>query len=383
MAREVAVTGDREVAVTREVKISARPRLWHSKAFRERMAQVLAMLLVAIGAGIILVPVAWMVSTSLKTQNTVVSLPPDFIPRQSQSVEVNGQKLYLYDVTIDGETRVLAAVKLDPEKSEFVDPDDPSQIYHAPASQARKHKMVWAHWENYVETWTFATTPFGVFMKNTTIYALVAVFGEVLTCSLVAYGFARLRAPGKNFLFMLLLGTMMLPWAVTMIPSYVLFTKYIPDFLNGLLDTKIKLADTWLPLMIPKFFGSAYLIFLIRQFYMGIHKDYDDAARIDGCGFFQTWWRIIIPMSRPVLTAVAILSFMYHWNDYGGPLIYLSTTEKLPLSVGLANFSEAYGGTPYHLMMAASLIAVAPLVAIFFALNRYFVQGVVVSGVKG
>ena len=322
----------KEIAASQKVpraKARARPRLWGSKKFRQRVTQVLATVLIAIGGAVILVPVFWMFSTSLKTQNTVVSLPPDFIPRQSQSVEVNGRKLYLYDVDIDGETKVLAAVKLDPEKSEFVDPNDPSQVYYAPASQARKHKMVWAHWENYVETWTFATTPFGTFMKNTTIYALVAVFGEVLTCSLVSYGFARLRAPGKNFLFMLLLGTMMLPWAVTMIPSYVLFTRYIPDFLGNLLDTKIKLADTWWPLMVPKFFGSAYLIFLVRQFYMGIPKDYDDAARIDGCGFFQTWARIILPMSRPVL------------------------------------------------------IAVAPLVIIFFALNRYFVQGVVVSGIKG
>jgi multiple sugar transport system permease protein len=116
---------------------------------------------------------------------------------------------------------------------------------------------------------------------------------------------------------------------------------------------------------------------------MGIQQDYFDAARIDGCGFFQSWWRILIPMSQPVLVAIAILSFMYHWNDYMGPLIYLSSTEKIPLSVGLANFNEAYGGTPWHLMMAASLIAVAPLVLIFFALNRYFIQGVVVSGIKG
>jgi multiple sugar transport system permease protein len=116
---------------------------------------------------------------------------------------------------------------------------------------------------------------------------------------------------------------------------------------------------------------------------MSIPKDYDDAARIDGCGYFQTWLRIILPMSQPVLTAVAILSFSYHWNDYMGPLIYLNTTVKWPLSVGLANFQTAYGGTPWHLMMAASLIAVAPLVLIFFALNRYFVQGIVVSGIKG
>jgi len=310
-------------------------------------------------------------------------MPPEFIPHESARVIINGEDLFLYDVNIDGKTLLLAGVKLDPEKSEFVDPQDPSKVYYAPADQATKHRIVWAHWENYREAWTFVTTPFGIFMKNTTIYALVAVFGELLSCSLVSYGFARLRAPGKNLLFALLLGTMMLPWAVVMIPSYVLFTRYIPEFLNKLLDTKIKLADTWWPLMVPKFFGSAYLIFLVRQFYMGIHKDYDDAARIDGCGFFQTWWRIIIPMSRPVLTAVAILSFQWHWNDYMGPLIYLSSTRKLPLSVGLANFKAAYGGTPWHLMMAASLIAVVPLIIIFFALNRYFVQGVVVSGVKG
>jgi multiple sugar transport system permease protein len=268
-------------------------------------------------------------------------------------------------------------------KSEFVDPADPSKVYYAPAGQAEKHEESIFHWENYKTAWTYRTTPFQIFMKNTLIYALLAVFGEVLSCSLVAFGFARLRAPGKDLLFMLVLGTMMLPWAVTMIPSYVLFTRYIPDILNGLLHTNIKLADTWWPLYIPKFFGSAYLIFLIRQFYMGIPKDYDDAARIDGCGYLQTWWRIIIPMSRPVLTAVAILSFMYHWNDYMGPLIYLSSTSKLPLSVGLAQFQAAYGGTPWHLMMAGSVIAVAPLVLIFFALNRYFIQGVVVSGIKG
>ena len=356
--------------------------LWKSKKFRHRAVQVVCTLIATAGAVIILIPVVWMFSTSLKTRFNVSSLPPDFIPRESQKVEVNGKSLFVYDVTIDGETRRLAAVKLDPERSEFVDADT-GEVFYAPASAARKHRIVKAHWENYREAWTFQTTPFAIFMKNTVIYACVSMFGELLSCSFVAYGFARLRAPGKNVLFMALLATMMLPWAVIMIPSYVLFTKYIPDFLNKLFSSNIKLADTWWPLMVPKFFGSAYLIFLIRQFYMSINKEYDDAARIDGCGFFQTWWRIIIPMSQPVLTAVAILSFTWWWNEYMGPLIYLSSTHKLPLSVGLANFQEAYGGTPWHLMMAASLIAVAPLIVIFFALNRYFIQGVVVSGIKG
>jgi multiple sugar transport system permease protein len=369
--------------VVRAEGVRIREGVWQSKKFLARLTQVVSTLLIAIGAVIILIPVAWMFSTSLKTKFTVTSFPPDFIPREAQRVQINGKSLFLYDVEIDGKIRTLAAVKLDPEKSEFVDPEHPDQVYYAPISKAQKHQVVVAHWENYKEVWTFATTPFGTFMKNTAIYATVAVIGELLSCSLVAYGFARLRAPGKNFLFMLLLGTMMLPWAVTMIPSYVLFTKYIPYILNRLFGAEIRLADTWWPLMVPKFFGSAYLIFLIRQFYMGINKEYDEAARIDGCGFFQIWLRIIVPMSQPVLTAVAILSFQWHWNDYMGPLIYLSSTEKLPLSVGLANFNEAYGGTPWHLMMAASLIAVGPLILIFFALNRYFVQGVVISGIKG
>jgi multiple sugar transport system permease protein len=381
MARNVTTAGD--ISGTRKFVMRSRAATWQSKKFRQRFTQVIATLLTLIGAFIIMIPVIWMISTSLKSQSNVLSIPPEWIPMEPVRVNVNGQDLFLYDVNIDGEIRVLAAVKLDPLKSKFVDPNNPDQVYFAPADSAIKHREPIIHWENYRTAWTYATTPFAIFMKNTLIYALIAVIGEVLSCSLVAFGFARLRAPGKNALFVLVLGTMMLPWAVTMIPSYVLFTRYIPNIINSVLGTKLVLADTWWPLWIPKFFGSAYLIFLIRQFYMGIPKDYDDAARIDGCGYFQIWWRIILPMSRPVLTAVAILSFMYHWNDYMGPLIYLNSTPKLPLSVGLAQFQVAYGGTPWHLMMAASVIAVLPLVLIFFVLNRYFVQGVVVSGVKG
>ena len=366
-----------------KTQVRARPRMLFGKKLRERTTQVVATLVIALGAFVVMIPVIWMLSTSLKLRTNVATIPPEWIPVEVERVNVDGENVFLYDVVIDGQTRVLAAKQLDPEKTAFFDPANPSQIIYAPGRDVAKHQKVMFHWENYYEAWTFRTTPFAIFMKNTLVYALIAVTGEVLSCSLVAYGFARLRAPGKDILFMLVLGTMMLPWAVTMIPSYVLFVKYIPDFLTQLLQQDIKLADTWWPLWVPKFFGSAYLIFLIRQFFMGIPKDYDDAARIDGCGYFQTWLRIILPMSQPVLTAVAILSFSYHWNDYMGPLIYLNTTDKWPLSVGLANFQVSYGGTPWHLMMAASLIAVAPLVLIFFALNRYFVQGIVVSGIKG
>jgi multiple sugar transport system permease protein len=367
----------------RQARAGARLHLWQSRKLRGCRAQVLFTIVIAVGAAIIMVPVIWMISTSLKAATNITAIPPEWIPVEVERVKVNGEELSLYDVTIDSQTRVLAAKKLDPKKSVFVDPANPAQVYYAPADQARQHTKVVIHWENYYHAWTFASTPFATYMKNTIIYALIGVIGEVLSSSLVAYGFARLAAPDKDFLFLMLMGTMMLPWAVTMIPSFLLFTRYIPDFLSSLLGVKIALVDTWWPLWVPNFFGSAYLIFLVRQFYMGISKDYDDAARIDGCGYFQIWLRIIIPMSRPVLVAVAILSFMYHWNDYMGPLIYLSSTEKLPVSVGLANFQVSYGGTPWHLMMAGSVIAVFPLVLIFFALNRYFVQGIVVSGIKG
>lgn len=372
-----------ELSEAYRAPVAQRTSLLGSKRFRDLLSRTLSTFLVAFGAVLIMVPVVWMISTSLKGESNVLAIPPEWIPLEPVRVEIDGKNYFLYDVTIDGQTQTLAAIKLNPEKSIFVDPANPTVEIYAPSSAAVKTQQVKIHWENYQTVWNYGATPFALFMQNTIIYALLAVIGEVLSCSLVAFGFARLRAPGKNFLFLLVLATMMLPWAVLMIPQYVLFTNHIPAIINGIFGTNIKLADTWWPLWIPKFFGSAYLIFLVRQFYMGIPKDYDDAARIDGCGYFQTWWRIIIPMSRPVLTAVAILSFMFHWNDYMGPLIYLNSTDKLPLSVGLAQFQVAYGGTPYHLMMAAALISVAPLVLIFFALNRYFVQGVVVSGVKG
>jgi|Deesub1362A_J573_1020465.scaffolds.fasta_scaffold02773_6 multiple sugar transport system permease protein len=296
-----------EQTLVRPARIVEAIPFWQRRSVRRAATTIFATTVATIGAVVIMIPLLWMISTSLKTKFTALQLPPQWIPRP-------------------------------------------------------------AHWENYPDALTFL--PFHLFFRNTIMYATLTAFGETLSCSLVAYGFARLRAPGKNVLFLIVLGTLMLPYQVTMIPQYVLF-----KFLGWI--------DTWKPLIVPTFFGSAYLIFLLRQFYMSIHQDIVDAARIDGCSYFDIWWRIFLPLSRPALTAVALLSFMYHWNDYLGPLIYLSTTEKLPVSVGLANFTAAYGGTPWHWLMAASVTAVAPLVVIFFFMQRYFIQGIVITGVKG
>lgn len=179
---------------------------------------------------------------------------------------------------------------------------------------------------------------------------------------------------------------MMIPVYLTIIPQYVLWARQFPDLLKNLFGIKVQFIDTYWPLILPSFFSSAYEIFLLRQFFSTIPRDYDDAARIDGASYLQIWRQVILPMSRPVLLAVAMIDIMFYWNEYCYPLIYLNSPDKLPLWVGLATFQSVYvvsGPPPYHLIMAGSLISILLLILLFFALNRYFIQGVVVSGVKG
>ncbi|EXX85412.1 sugar ABC transporter ATP-binding protein, partial [Paenibacillus darwinianus] len=160
------------------------------------------------------------------------------------------------------------------------------------------------------------------------------------------------------------------PPQVTLIPQYLLFNK-------------LDWIDTYLPLIIPSLAGSAFLIFLLRQFYMGISKELDEAVKIDGGGYSTMFFRIILPLSIPAMATAAILEFMYRWNDLIGPLIYLSTGSKYPLSLGLSNFTAAYGATPWNLLMAASIVAVTPPLLLFFFAQKYFIQGIVISGSKG
>jgi len=289
-------------------------------------------------------------------------------------------------VTINGEVKTLAMVRLNPTKSEFFDPADPQTKIYAPAADAKKHRVVKVHWENYLDIWSYELAPFSRYVGNTVFYTLLNTIGSVLVNSFVAFGFARLRAPGKNTLFFIVLATMMIPVYATIIPQYVLWARQFPDLLKALFGIKVQFIDTYWPLILPSFFGSAYEIFLLRQFFSTIPRDYDDAARIDGANYLQIWWKVILPMSRPVLLAVAMIDIMFYWNEYFYPLIYLNSPDKLPLSVGLATFQSVYavsGPPPFHLIMAGSLISILPLAIVFFALNRYFIQGVVVSGVKG
>lgn len=227
-----------------------------------------------------------------------------------------------------------------------------------------------AEWGNFAAAWQAA--PFGLYFRNTLIIAVGAVTGAVLSSSLVAYAFARLRWPGRDAFFVLVLATMLLPGIVTFIPQYILWAK-------------LSLTNTYVPLIAPAWFGNAFFIFLLRQFYRGIPNDLSDAARIDGASEFRIWWQIAMPLSRPALAAVTIFSFTGVWEDYFNPLIYLDDPNKFTLQLGLKAFENATsGGTPqWNYLMAIGLLIIIPVVVVFFFGQKYFIEGVTLTGLKG
>jgi len=222
-------------------------------------------------------------------------------------------------------------------------------------------------WANYVRP--FQDLPFGLFFENTIIITVLGTTGVVASSSIVAFSFARMRFPGRDPFFIVMLATIMLPYPVIMIPSYVLFTKL--GFIN-----------TFLPLIVPEWLGSPFIIFLIRQYMLTVPLEMDDAARIDGCGWFGLFWRIMLPLSGPALGVAAIYGFTYHWNDFLAPLLYLNRTELFTVQLGLALLQSRYT-TDFGGMMAVSTISLIPVLIVFFTAQRHFIQGLVISGVKG
>lgn len=235
-----------------------------------------------------------------------------------------------------------------------------------------KVPMTWIptkfQWGNYKQI--FVDAPLGTYLLNSLWYAFTTVTAIVFSSSMAAFAFARLRARGSMVLFGLVLSTMMIPSQVTLIPQYLLFNE-------------LHWTGTYLPLVIPAFTASAFTIFLMRQFYLGITRELDEAVKMDGGSHYTMYFRILIPLSMPAFATAAILELISRWNDLFGPLIYLNDESKYPISLGLANFTAAYGATPWNLLMAASLVAILPLLIIFFFAQKYFIQGIVVSGSKG
>jgi ABC-type glycerol-3-phosphate transport system permease component len=224
-------------------------------------------------------------------------------------------------------------------------------------------------WNNYLEALTTPAFPFLHLLANTIFYSVVSTIGVIISSSIVAYSFARMQFRGRDALFAITLATMMVPGVVTLIPTYILFRW-------------LGWTGSYAPLIVPAFFGSAFNIFLLRQFMMTIPWDLTDAATVDGADDFIILWQIIIPLVKPALLVIAIFNIMYTWNDFMGPLIYLTDSKQYPLVMGLYAFQTRFG-IKWHLLMAASLATTLPLIILFFIAQRYFIEGITLTGLKG
>lgn len=325
-------------------------------------------ILLAAGAGIIMIPFLYLLSTAVKDRDQLRQSPPPLIPVAATTVEINGQNEPLYHVTLDGQTQEMALIKNRPGgKGLFVDPASPEQIYELVIADQTAIKHVEMHFENFPQA--LKQMKFNKLLVNTLLVTFIGMAGMLFSCSLVAYGFSRFRAPWLNVLFILLLSTIMLPSQVRLLPTYVLFNK-------------LGWVDTLLPLIIPQFFANAYDVFLLRQFFMTIPLELDDAAKIDGASPLQTLLYIILPQARPALVSVAIFHFLYAWNDFYEPLIYLHSPENWTLAVGLQTFNALYAVNTNYIM-AASAVMILPPIILYFLAQRIFTQGVVFTGIKG
>jgi len=222
-------------------------------------------------------------------------------------------------------------------------------------------------WENYVNALTYK--PFGLYLRNTMFIVTMNVIAVVFTSSFCAYGFARIRFPGRDFWFGIVMATLFLPYAILIVPSFIIFTR-------------LGWVDTFLPLVVPPFFGGgAFNIFLLRQFFRTIPEELADAARIDGCSEFGIYARIMLPLSKPALTTVAIFTFLAAWNDLLGPIIYLRSPENFTVAAGLASFRSQID-VSWDLQLAATTAMILPVVVLFFFTQRYFIKGIVMTGMK-
>jgi len=221
-------------------------------------------------------------------------------------------------------------------------------------------------WQNFIEATRYI--PFWLYMKNTMVICLIAVVGTLTSCTLVAYGFARIRWPGRDMAFIIYLSTMMLPGQVTMIPLYIVFRR-------------LDWVGTIAPLVVPTFFGNAFFVFLLRQFFLTIPLELTDAARIDGANELDILWRIMLPLIKPALAAVALFTFLGNYRDFLAPLIYLTEQSQWTISLGLQLFKNMYG-FQWQLMMAASALTMVPTVVLFFLTQRTFIEGITMTGIK-
>ncbi len=318
-------------------------------------------LLLFAGAVLFAFPLVWMVSTSLKSPEQSAAFPPTMLPR-SHYVQVDGREA---EVTLDRELTGR------PGWWQVTIKDGTGTRLELP--RAEVDTRVEPRWENYPEALARmggGRVGFGTFLGNTLIVCVLGVFGAVLSNAIIAYGFARLKWRGRDAFFAVTLATMMVPMPVLMVPLYGVFRE-------------LGWIGTLLPLWVPAWFGSAFNIFLMRQFFRTIPEEMSEAARIDGAGEWTIFWRLILPLSTPVLAVAALFHFLFAWNDFLGPLLYLTRQETFTLAIALQNYQSQAGGVEWPLLMAASAVVVAPVIVIFFFAQKTFIQGVATTGSKG
>jgi multiple sugar transport system permease protein len=331
--------------------------------------------LAVIALAAFLSPLLRSLTLSIKSPQQVAAVDSPLWPSSPLTFTYRDRDYPVYIVPLpDRTTKQLALVKKGLKQSSFADPSDPN----AQTAPLIKWEGSWRtltgvqvldpHFENYANVWNEIDYPRLLF--NTIAIAVIGMIGTVVSCTLVAYGFARFRFRGRNILFVLVIATIFLPAAVTTIPTYTLFLK-------------IGWVGTWLPLLVPTFFANAYDVFLLRQYLMTIPREMDEAAAIDGAGPFRTLISVIIPQAWPVIIAVAIFHLVYSWNDFFGPLIYLSGSPDLQtVAVGLASFSGARVALDPGLIQAATLMTLVIPVLLFLIFQRVFIRGVVITGVE-
>ena len=327
---------------------------------------LIAVLLVAA----FLSPLLRAATSSVKSTEQLGQSGAPLLPSDIATFEFEGEPVELFKVPIDGTVREMGLLKRGRTESEFIDPANPTAAPITWQGSWRTLEPVWVlapHFENYGRVWDLIDYPRLLF--NTIAIALISTFGTLVSCVLVAYGFARFRFPGRGLLFTLLIATIFLPAAVTIIPTYTIFVK-------------IGWVGSWLPLLVPTFFANAYDVFLMRQYFMTIPTEMDEAAAIDGAGPFRTLWSVLLPQAWPVVIAVGIFHLVYSWNDFFAPLIYLSSKPELqPLAVGLSRFNGVHYRDPGLIQAGTLMTMVIPVVA-FLLTQRFFTRGIVITGVE-
>jgi multiple sugar transport system permease protein len=353
-------------AITIPAKRAAR----RSRNMKENLKRLAVTSFTVAILALFLAPFLLMTYIALSTTEQMSALGAPAWPARPATFTYQGQELEVYHVPTESGIRDLAILKKGRRASTFVDPANPQAGEIPWQGSWRALDRPWSlapAWSNFAQVWEQIAFPRLFF--NTLAIAALGIIGTLISCTLVAYGFARFRIPGKDVLFTVLIATIFLPEAVTIVPTYTFFVK-------------IGWVGTWLPLIVPHFFANAYNVFLLRQYFMGIPREMDEAAMLDGAGPFRVMWSVILPQAVPVLVAVALFHLVFAWNDFFGPLIYLSSRPDLqPLAVGLSRFQGIHH-TNYPFIEAASLLTLIVPVLLFFTAQRVFMQGVVMTGVE-